>query len=100
MLNLIAKASPKNASRIVHAAAKMAEKLGATVRRDKDSTRYFIANGSDHYILAARSTRKRDCETIDGDTYRAHHAGYLSLYKEHDKPTRHMWDVQQRDRGE
>jgi hypothetical protein len=100
MLNLFAKASPKTASRIVRATAKMAEKLGATVRKDKDSTRYFIHSGEDHYILAARSMRKRDAETIDGDTYRASHAGYLSLYKEHAKPTRHMWDLQQRDLGE
>lgn len=99
MFNLLSRATPKQAARLVRYSARLAKALGATVRQDKDSCRYFVQNGNDHYILAARSTRKRDVETVEGDTYRAHHAGYLSLYKEMDNASRYVWDVQQRDLG-
>ena len=100
MLNLISKASPKTARRVVKLAAKTAEKLGATVRQDRDgASRYFIQTDKDHYIISARSKKKRDVETVDGSTYRAHHAGYMSFYKELATGERHMWDIQQREEG-
>lgn len=58
MLNLISKASPKTARRVVKLAAKTAEKLGATVRQDRDgAARYFIQTEKDHYIISARSKK-------------------------------------------
>lgn len=100
MLNLISKASPKTARRLVKLAAKTADKLGATVRQDRDgATRYFIQTDSDHYIIAARSRKKRAVETVTGDTYKAHHAGYMSFYKELSSTDRFMWDIQQREEG-
>lgn len=100
MLNLISKASPKTARRVVKLAAKTAEKLGATVRQDRDgASRYFIQTDNDHYIIAARSKKKRDVETVTGDTYKAHHAGYMSFYKELSNADRFMWDIQQREEG-
>jgi hypothetical protein len=99
MLNLFAKASPKTSARIIRAVAFMARKLGATVRKDKDSTRFFIQNRSDHYIITARSKRYRTAETVEGVTYVGHHAGYLSFYKERSAPERLIWDIQQRELG-
>tara|TARA_B110000971_G_scaffold186624_1_gene195470 strand:+ start:181 stop:483 length:303 start_codon:yes stop_codon:yes gene_type:complete len=100
MLNLISKASPRTARRLVKIAAKAAEKLGATVRQDRNSaSRYFIQTDKDHYIISARSKKKREVETVDGSTYRAHHAGYMSFYKELATGERMMWDIPQREEG-
>ena len=100
MLNLISKASPRTARRLVKIAAKAAEKLGATVRQDRNSAaRYFIQTEKDHYIISARSKKKREVETVDGSTYRAHHAGYMSFYKELATGERMMWDIPQREEG-
>ena len=43
--------------------------------------------------------KKCDVETVDGSTYRAHHAGYMSFYKELAAGERNMWDIPQREEG-
>lgn len=98
MLNLIAKASPKQSARLAHYGVELAKTLGAKVREDKDSNRYFIQSGGDHYILAARCKKTRTPEVTEGSTYKAFHAGYISLYKEK-RGGRNVHDIQRRDVG-
>ena len=98
MLNLISKLNAKQSATIAKGTAKLARKLGCTVRQDRGGyNRYFIQAGADHYIISARDILHRKVETKDGDTYRQYHAGYLSLYKELPNTDRNMWDVPQRD---
>ena len=100
MLNLIEKLNSKQSATIVKGAAKLARNLGCTVRQERDGHhRYFIQTADDHYIISARSMKKRPVETVQGETYDQYHAGFLSLYKERTKPDRQLWDVQQRDAG-
>jgi hypothetical protein len=98
MLTLLSKASPKQSARLAHYGVKLARKLGAIVRDDKDSNRYFIQSGGEHYILSSRSRKKRPVEVVEGSTYKAYHAGYISLYKEN-RSGRNVHDIQRRDVG-
>ena len=98
MLNLIYKLNSKQSATIAKGTAKLARKLGCTVRQDRaGANRYFIQAGADHYIVSARDILKRDIEKKTGDTYDQWHSGYLSLYKEKKNTSRNLWDIQQRD---
>jgi hypothetical protein len=98
MLNLISKLNAKQSATIAKGTAKLARKLGCTVRQDRGGyNRYFIQAGADHYIISARDILHRKVEKKDGDTFRQYHAGFLSLYKEHSNTNRNLWDVPQRD---
>jgi|14BtaG_2_1085337.scaffolds.fasta_scaffold00112_32 sensor domain CHASE-containing protein len=100
MLNLISKIKPSTANNIIKLAARVAEELGHTVRKDKDGAcRYFIQTDNSHYIISARSRKKREVKTTTGTTYKAHHAGYMSFYRELSNAERLMSDIPQRDEG-
>lgn len=99
MLSLIAKASPVRSARWVYRASKLAQSLGARVKEDKDANRYFIKTKRRQYILVARGRKHRKPEITYGDTYKAYHAGYISLWREYNDQDRGMWDVQNRDLG-
>jgi hypothetical protein len=99
MLNLISKASPRTSARIAYKISTLAEKLGATVKEDKDSNRYFIKTKRRQYIVASRCRKHREAEVVYGETYKGYHAGYLSVYREYNDQDRDMWDVQRRDIG-
>lgn len=96
MLNLIAKLSPEKAALTAYYAQKVAAKLGAKVRCDKDSNRYFIKTKRRQYILSARMRKKRKPEIVYGETYKGYHAGYLSFYREYKDQDRGMFDIPMR----
>jgi len=97
MLNLISKLNSKQSATIAKGTAKLARKLGCTVRQDRAGyNRYFIQTANDHYIVSARDILHRPVEKKSGDSYDQYHAGFLSFYKER-KGGRNIWDIQQRD---
>ena len=96
MLNLIAKLSPEKAASTAWYAQKIAAKLGAKVRYDKDCNRYFIKTKRRQYILSARMRKKRKTEVVYGETYKGYHAGYLSFYREYRDQDRSMCDIPMR----